>query len=575
MRPPFPHSRLYRELKSSGDNTSRFVRERSYYTFLAGSYFDSLVEAIASWSTESAPELRRLAFAQDLPPTHGVAAKHTPVAGLPPTPESGNSSDAATSGVSTPRLEVLQEVTATRSSNKQQLSGNHSLDVKSMEFAQPIVFFKFNCVGKLATSAVGRQLHDFVLRIPRRAVLSAVVTIAPSRRPFHSLRSFDLSTTHLPTNTTPTNLPVFLALFPRLEYLTLDRCTGLVGPREDEAGYAPTLKWLGRSIGAAGLRRADEIAKLWKRLAKDRDERLAAAAAATTDGSTTSTAASTDGMTAAERRRLRTGRSAFASMPRRMYTNRESTAAPASSGHSDDDGGGEMELGSRAVVKDVMILPSAPRMRSVGLGLFPLDAKVDAVWQAHLSEGYAEGKARALGKLNDWVSRYRDRQSRRRARLRKAGLSRGGRQGPDHDDDDDEQDSLRLVIFRDVLERLPKNVRHEAVVGLPEPDVMFRRFCDAHELVVVDPAVALESASLFEDAGCGFCTVPDCSNAPGVPHLSLSGPGAQERREVREAREKLIWDDEANERLQWRRPREAHRAGCAHLHRREVWNEEA
>lgn len=57
--------------------------ERSYFVFLKGTYFDSIVHNLARFSKETAPRLNRLEFVQDLSPNHGSKKKkETPAFGL-------------------------------------------------------------------------------------------------------------------------------------------------------------------------------------------------------------------------------------------------------------------------------------------------------------------------------------------------------------------------------------------------------------------------------------------------------------------------------------------------------------
>lgn len=96
----------FRKLEQLAFRFNPYCQERSYYTFLKvrsppvratwthhtltcpdraqGAYFDVAPLALAAIGTSEMPQLRRLSFIQDLPPTHGSVKKETPAFGLPP-----------------------------------------------------------------------------------------------------------------------------------------------------------------------------------------------------------------------------------------------------------------------------------------------------------------------------------------------------------------------------------------------------------------------------------------------------------------------------------------------------------
>mgnify|MGYP001583280777 CR=1 FL=1 len=385
------------------------------------------------------------------------------------------------------------------------------------------VFFKLFCLSALALSPVGAHLTHLVLRLPRRNLLTALTAypLYPLPTPFASLNSLDLSTTHLIADA---RLPLFLRLHPTLTHVVLDRTTGLIGPRETPEQYLPTLRWLGKCFGGVGASRSEDVVRAWRKLIKDRPTGVPAPGPPEP--------------AAPEQKKKRAGRSGYGSMPKaRPAVVEPPRTAPALVWKS--------EL--VPLVKEVLHIPPAPKMKAVGLGLFPLAPAMDAEWREAFEEGYADAIARTADKIEDAVHRWE--------RWKNAGQLDDG--------------TRRMVMLRDALPAGSDWVDW----GYDEPDLVFRRFCDERGLVVVGPEAALEVLASVRQARCGVCFVPDCAGEPGVPHLSLSMI-SKEPIEEREAREKGIWEQEARQRIGWRRPEREHQSACAHLARREAWSEQ-
>ncbi|SCZ99070.1 BZ3500_MvSof-1268-A1-R1_Chr7-1g09382 [Microbotryum saponariae] len=502
-----------------------YVLERSYYSFLKvrclpsrtgskGAYFDTAPLAIAQWPVEAAPHLRCLAYAQDLLPSHGIVRRPTPAFGLQELTDSLDEFGAeppATSASLTPDKPPIQlpDTSGPRLAKR--------LEAEKADFAQPIVFHRLYCITALATSPIGSQLTHLVLRLPRRNVLLSLTAyiVWPPPRPFASLLSIDLSTTHIVADQ---RLPLFLRLHPNLRHLTLDRCSGLIGDREaDQPAAINTLKWLGHTCASIGKTRADEALRQWRKLVRDRSE-----VAAPGSGSATSSAA--------PMRRLRPG-----SMLSLQHAPAQPSPAP-----------------SHAVVRDLLIVAPPPRLESLGLGLFDLAAQLVPLWRENFAEGYVEAMDRCIAKLREQIARWEA--------WNEADKLRDG--------------TRRMIAFKEELPSFDANGPRLGQQDFDE-DPLFSSFLSTNGMIVVDASWARSVLSTYLSKLGGFilCLTPDCSSARGVAHLSLAWNGAQDRQE-RERNEKMNWERERIDRRAWRRPAEEHEVGCAHVQSRVAWEEE-
>ncbi|KAI5479692.1 serine threonine protein kinase [Pseudohyphozyma bogoriensis] len=449
-----------------------YVLERSYYTFLKGAYFDTTALRLASWPAQSAPRLRRLAFVQDLPPTHGQVKKETPAFGLQSLED------------------ALDEVAAVDHEPKP--SRMEKNDGK-MDFAQPIVFFKLFCLTPLANSPIGTQLTHLVLRLPRRNLLTALTTypLYPLPTPFRSLQHLDLSTTHVIADP---RFPLLLRLHPNLEHLVLDRCTGLIGPREEGETVALTLRWLGKCFGGIGASRGEEVSRAWKKIVKDRPTGVPAPGPPT------------DSTSDAATKKKRPGRSGYASMPRAKKVE-EAAPRPKQIVWTSD---------IALLVKDVVMIPPVPKLKSLGFGLFDHD-QMDKSWERTFMVGYNDALEKTAHKIEEVVHRWEV--------WRDTGKLVDG--------------TKRMVTFRDALPAGSPWVDW----SYEETDEPFREFMLERGLIVIGPEAAMEVLSEIRRKQFVFCMVADCSGEPGVPHVSLSNV-SKEDKGVREAREKRIWEEE-------------------------------
>ena len=108
-----------------------YCMERSYYVFLKGTYFDSVVHNLAQFSIETAPLLRHLEFVQDLSPNHGSKKKkEVPAFGLH---EMRDELDAVEAELDL-RIDASRQPPASGRFARKNLDDNGKMD-----FAQPIV----------------------------------------------------------------------------------------------------------------------------------------------------------------------------------------------------------------------------------------------------------------------------------------------------------------------------------------------------------------------------------------------------------------------------------------------------
>lgn len=494
-----------------------YVMERSYYTFLKGTYFDITPLTIASWKEGVAPNLTRVSFIQDLPPNHGSKTKVTPAFGLT------NLSSLADELAGIEEEIIVQEeenVSTTTSSYK-----------KDLNFAQPIVFFKLDCLTTLATSATGSQLTHLILRLPRRNLLPSLTLFpyAPLPTPFRSLLHLDLSTTHILAHSP--QLPLLLRLHPNLEHLILDRVTGLIskGDQKEHSAYL-ILIWLSKCSAGVGLSRSEDIMRAWRKCGKDRPTGLAA------EGPPPDSPAEVV-VVVEKKERKGNNRSGFANMPRAA---KKPTVVKGL-----DSVNALFKSRLPMLVKDILIIPSRPKLKSLGLGLLSdLSTSTQNFWTTSFKEGYNDTIKKTVEKGEANLERWQ-------LWSNNGSLEDGTR---------------RLVAFRDAALEV-------GWVESPETDEVFDQFCKERGIVSISIAIANEIINRVRDHQFVFCTTPDCSGEPGKPHLSLLTV-SKESLAVREKREKKLWQEEAEERIKWRKNEKEHAIGCAHLEGRLVWDQE-
>ncbi|ORY91803.1 hypothetical protein BCR35DRAFT_299150 [Leucosporidium creatinivorum] len=558
-----------------------YMTQRSYYTFLKGTYFDAIPILLATsplWSSSCLP-LRRLAFCQDLLPNHGVERKETPAFGLQEVSDALD--DLTGSARSTPA--EMQRERETRVSRRG--------DDDKMSFAQPIVFHRLHCLTVLSLSTLGANLTSLHLRLPRRSVLTALTAypappspFAPQPAPFPSLTLLDLSTTMVPAG--DLKLPLMLRLMPRLEYLLLDRCSGLVGSREmGEETAKATLRWLGKVIAGLPSSRAEEAIRSWRRISKERPTFVAAPGP---DGPSSGTPPPPSVI----EKKKRAGRSGYASAPRPARATTTTPSAPPATWAQ------QQLQAPKLMIRDVQIFPPTPSLLSLSMGLFALPAEIHQMWSAEFKAGLKDSLEKTVVKMEEYLHRWEVWEREGKLEIPVSGAEGGG---------EGRRWGRKMVGFRREVER----VRQEA--GLPvvdelahtggapgEEDEVFRRFLKSRDLVVITPSTghlllstfksllatplhstpsssASTSPFLSPTPTFSLCLTPDCSSSPGIAHLSLAAGqtnAVKESLEEREAREKGFAEQEERERREWRRPREEHVEGCGHLWSRDEWGEE-
>ncbi|GAA5968291.1 hypothetical protein JCM3765_000383 [Sporobolomyces pararoseus] len=492
-------SRRFHKLSSLSFRFNPYCMERSYFVFLKGTYFDSIVHNLARFTNETAPRLSRLEFVQDLSPNHGSKKKkETPAFGLHELRQELDNVEAEMDL----RIDASRQPPASGKSTRKSVEENGKMD-----FAQPIVFFRLDCLANLSISPIGQQLTSLTLRLPRRNLLPALtLQTSPSNPPFPSLFHLDLSTTHILDDA---RLPTLLRLYPALESLVIDRCTGLISEEAVQENTAiQTLRWLGKICAGIGLTRSEEVSRNWKRIVKERP---------------------TDAPNLPRSARSRSTNSSNTTPSTPSAPTLDSLVPP---------------------VKELFVIPPPPRLSSLGAGLHELSSpSVTRLWSKSFSKGYIEAIEKSCDKIEELLDRWElwDRTGK---------LKDGTR---------------RLCTFKDALSTPEYKALHFDVVSdvkqseEEDPDPLFEKFCQSRQLVSISPSIALDLLELNKQKLETFkvCFVPDCGNLAGIPRLSLNSNG-KDSIEDRENRERGIEEIENRE---WDRIRslDSHEEECAHL----------
>ncbi|KAM0788672.1 hypothetical protein ACM66B_002770 [Microbotryomycetes sp. NB124-2] len=506
-----------------------YVTQRSYYTFLKGTFFDSSPVLLSSWDPRDAPNLKRLAFEQDLAPNHGVERASVPAVGW--------------RDVSLALDDVAQ---STEASVTNSVSSN--VPESTFDFAQPIVFHRLTWIDTLGQSPIGAQLTHLTLRLPRRNTVSALTA---SHNSFPSLVHLDISTTQV---TSDPRFPALLRLHPRLESIVMDRCTGLVGQKEpDNQPALATLNWLGKCCAGSGNARAEEVSRAWYRVLKTRPRNPLAATGA----------ANGAGAGASGRRRRRSSVSAASlDSTRRRDGNEDAASAP-------------------PLVRDLVVVPPPPLLSKLGLGLFSISSDVADTWRREFKRGYMDSVTKTCTKINEQLSRWSSwvesgkvfDQTRRMVGFKDALVN------------------ARIDLFpsltRSQVEIQVDELENEFLKHETDPAVV--ALCQTFKLVPVSPVEARTIQYQVEQKwhNFNFCLLADCSGRPGVAHLSLTSVVAgnrtsvpvQETFEQRQERERLYKQRENEDRREWRQSEAVHEKSesgqrCAHVCAREAWYEE-
>ncbi|GAA5883231.1 hypothetical protein JCM16303_007319 [Sporobolomyces ruberrimus] len=486
-------SRRFQHLSSLSFRFNPYCTERSYFVFLKGTYFDSIVHNLSRFDLATAPLLRNLEFVQDLSPNHGGKKKKPQLAfGLHELGNDLNEIEAEMEG----RIDPSRQPPASGRFTRGTAEENGKMD-----FAQPIVFFRLDCLANLSISPIGRNLTSLTLRLPRRNLLPALtLQSSPTSIPFPSLLHLDLSTTHILDDA---RLPTLLRLYPSLTSLVLDRCTGLVSQEAIEENTAvQTLRWLGKVCGGVGIGRMEEVSRSWKRIVKERP---------------------TDAPNLPRSARTRTNPATSSNSPKV-----DSLVPP---------------------VKELLIIPAPPRLNSLGCGLHELSPSVTRVWLKSFEKGYEEAIEKACDKIEDVLERWDlwDRTGKLKDGTRRLCTFR---------------DALSTTEYETMN---PTTVEEEEGEGREEreEDPLFEKFLESRQLVRIDPSIALDLLELYRRKVETFrvCFGPGIGDLAGVPRLSLNASG--EKVEEREGREKLIEAAERKEEDRIRKE-VRHMDGCAH-----------
>ncbi|PVG01872.1 hypothetical protein CPB86DRAFT_823443 [Serendipita vermifera] len=439
-----------------------YVQKATYYQFLKGAYFDSLLSHISSWSTES--KLRHLSIVQTLPPSPTIF---------------------------------------------------HS-------FAQPIVFFSLDPLSKLIHSAALQNVTHLRIQIPSRTIAdflcrtsSSTSQSTTSSLPLPSLRLLDLSTTQL----SPSTLARLLGTYHDLEHLIIDDCSVVSRSIEISGEFAE----LGRLCALAGMKRAKEreqvlkqVAEAARQAATEEAERIAAVKLAEmttatpaarqnknancsrlpragndppgstiklqnlndSSGNTNSPSSSTTTSFS----RTKKGRKGLATATFSIREKKQvgapltthqlssllssSTSNPSSSSSSPSSGtvSASASASAAAALEKIRILPPIPSLHSLSLTTFapPTDTAQRHAWESDFAKGWEEG----VRTLKAVYKRLYTSRSNKLIRLYRFASTRArGECGDDDDDDDEETGGEQGVKGR------TSGVQMEALRGLVEVDI--------------------------------------------------------------------------------------------------------
>ncbi|CCA69983.1 hypothetical protein PIIN_03923 [Serendipita indica DSM 11827] len=326
-----------------------YVQEATYYQFLRGAYFDSLLTHIASWPAES--QLCSLSIIQTMPP----------------------------------QIDAPQR------------------------FAQPIVFHSLTTLSTLVHAPSLRTLQILTIRVPGRVITPLLCISAPTSfisrftiRP----RTLDLSTTSI---TLPA-LSQLLSHYHMLEHLIIDD-TGLIPLSVSTPGLANGAQgeWfveLGRTCALAGMKGAREREKILKEAADTRREMIISSdgtkpavsethARNNLDSDSTTSSSVTTSTAVPVEKMAKKGRRGVSTAPFSIREKKIKSATTASKlnilSNPTTQQGAE-----RAIVRlqKARILPAIPALRSLCLTLHrgaTFNLHQQHLWQEEFSRGWKEG----------------------------------------------------------------------------------------------------------------------------------------------------------------------------------------
>lgn len=317
----------------------------------------------------------------------------------------------------------------------------------------------------------------------------------------------------------------------------MDRTTGLIGSSErDENSAILTLRWLGKCCGGVGLSRNEEAARAWRKVIKNRPTGVAA------PGPPPDEPFLIEEEVVIIKKEKKMGRSGFANMPKAKKVEKKATVVKKD----------PFKSSLPPLIKDILFIPPPPRLRSLGLGLYNISPSTKQSWSKSFFEGYREALLKTIERGEENLARWET-------------WERSGKL---------EEGNARLVTLVEGLEGI--DLAHLRTID-PVEDPEFNDFLTSRSLISITPSLARQIINLTHvllqphpSFHFSFCTTPDCPSAPGSPHLSLLTV-SKELVEVREKREKGIWEKEERERSEWRRDEVVHEGRCAHLVGREVW----
>ena len=411
-------------------------------------------------------------------------------------------------------------------------------------YAQPIVFFKLSCLSTFATSPIAAHISNVRLRVPNRSILTAISTastggstVIPAThsaalpKPFPAMEHLDISTTYVDCDAA---LQGLLKRHPGLFNLVVDR-SGLI-----RFGMAEqTCLEIGKVVASVGISRATEAMKVYRAAARAQQAQIQAQVrAGRGDDNEHQIESTAQRLANTEITTNRRGRSSYATERRPRSVNTAPFAGTSSLNSMSDALAGLHVSNS---IKPV-ILPSSPSLRSLACGVGPHEGleALRSEWEEEFQAGYEEGLDKVIQIIEDRLEEYH------RLAIRA--------QNATHKSPAEDRMHPQLYRFRSPQER--KNLLAKAAdqgCAVSDLDEMQDKdILASMDLVACDETEVNILIDQVRSSACQLCTLPDCA-AEGRIAFTDSGEKDEEERRV------------------WRRPANQHKAGCAHLVGRQIW----
>lgn len=307
-------------------------------------------------------------------------------------------------------------------------------------------------------------------------------------------------------------------------------------------------KEIGRLIASTGVARATESAKVYRTALRTQQAQAAARirarlrASEDANGESALQQTRPDLVMQEEVARARRGRSTYAT-ERRV---RSAHVGPSAANQAAELEAAFSGLAMTSTLTKPVILPSLPSLVNLACGVShpEVDEDVREDWNEDFQEGYQEGIAKSITFIEERLEDYR--RLANRANNATAKTSVEDRAHP------------KLMRFRTPEERKERMIR-AASFGIQVEDLPEMQNLDilgTMDLVPCEISDALGLIDELKKSQCSLCTLPDC---PAQGRIAWT--------ETQEEKDKA-------EMGRWRRPREEHTPGCAHLVGRAIWEDE-